>query len=125
MSKNIKVKPGKKQSLTGFISGLIFCGIGLFVVVPTFGGFGLIWTLFAVIITIIHGINAFSDKGIPSHEIVIEDNFGYKEPRSNQTIYEKERTTEDRLKELQRLYQDGLITEAEYQKKRTQILKEL
>ena len=37
MAKNIQVKPGKAGSVLGLIVGCIFVGIGLFVVIPTFG----------------------------------------------------------------------------------------
>lgn len=50
MAKKIKVKPGKAQSKAGFFVGLVFCLIGLVVVIPTFGPFGIFWTLVAVII---------------------------------------------------------------------------
>ena len=41
MAKNIQVKPGKAGSVLGLIVGCIFVGIGLFVVIPTFGPFGI------------------------------------------------------------------------------------
>lgn len=118
MSRNVRVKPGKGQSMVGFLGGLIFCGIGLFVVIPTFGPFGMVWTLFAVIITVMNGINAFSDKGVASHEITIEDDF----PQEN---IENRKTNEDRLLEIKNLYEKGMITEIEYQEKRKQILDDL
>lgn len=121
MSKNIRVKPGKGQSMTGFFGGLVFCGIGLFVVIPTFGAFGIVWTLFAVIITVTNGINAFSDKGIASHEITIEDDFnGY-----NQEGIDSVKSSEVRLNELQSLYEKNMITSDEYQEKRKQILEDI
>lgn len=125
MSRSVKVKPGKGQSLAGFFGGLIFCGIGLFVVIPTFGPFGLLWTLFAVVITIMNGVSAFSEKGIASHEIIIEDDSNYMEQYNNQAETDEENTAEERLQELQNLYQKGLITEEEYQQKRKQVLEEI
>ena len=44
MSKNIRVKPGKTQSAMGFAVGIVFCLIGLFLVIPQFGAFGIFWT---------------------------------------------------------------------------------
>ena len=44
MSKKIHIRPGKSQSKAGFVVGIIFCLIGLFVVIPTFGIFGIFWT---------------------------------------------------------------------------------
>ena len=73
MKRSIRVKPGKAQSTMGFAVGLVFVGIGLLVVIPTFGVFGIFWTLIAVAITVTNGINAFGKKGVASHEIVVED----------------------------------------------------
>ena len=76
MSKKIRVKPGKGQSAMGMAAGIVFCLIGLFVVIPTFGLFGVLWTAMAAIITVTNGINAFSDRGVSSHEIIIENETG-------------------------------------------------
>ena len=116
MRRNIKVKPGKTQSTMGFVTGLIFVGIGLFVVVPTFGPFGIFWTLIAVAITVTNGINAFSKKGVASHEIVMEDDG---QPAGGQP------SVEQRLEEARSLYDRGLITKEEYEAKRAEILKDL
>jgi hypothetical protein len=118
MSKRVRVKPGKGQSMAGFVGGLIFCFLGLFFVVPIFGPFGFIWTLFAVIMTIINGYNAFSDKGVATHEITIEDDVTFGNPAG-------EKTAEERLQELKQLYEKGMITDEEYQEKRRQILSEI
>ena len=118
MSRQVRVKPGKGQSMVGFFMGLIFCFIGLFMVIPTFGLFGFMWTLFAVIITVTNGINAFSDKGFASHEITIDDDY-------KQDNMDNRKTSEERLYELQNLYEKNMITEEEYQKKHKQILDEI
>ena len=70
MSKKVRVKPGKGQSMMGFIVGILFCLIGVFVVIPSAGLFGVFWTLMALIITITNAVNAFTDKGVATHEIV-------------------------------------------------------
>ena len=115
MRRNIKVKPGKAQSTMGFVTGLIFVGIGVFVVIPVFGPFGIFWTLIAVAITVTNGINAFGKKGVASHEIVVEDG------RSE----EERSSAEQRLEEARNLYDRGLITKEEYEAKRAEILKDL
>lgn len=117
MNRNIRVKPGKGQSMVGFFGGIIFCFIGFFFVIPTFSIFGVVWTLFAVVITIVNGYNAFSEKGVASHEITIDDT-GFAG-----TEYQK--SPEERLSELRALYEKGLITSEEYQNKRMQILNEI
>lgn len=116
MRRNIRVKPGKTQSTMGFVVGLIFVGIGLFVVIPAFGPFGIFWTLVAVAITAMNGMNAFGKKGVASHEIVIEEG---EESGSDGSDVER------RLEEAKGLYERGLITREEYETKRTEILKDL
>jgi len=116
--KRVRVKPSKGQSTVGFIAGLVFCGIGLFIVVPVFGVFGVIWTIFAIIITVAHGANVFSDKGIATHEISIEDDIPYE-------VTYNGRTTEERLNELQTLYDKGMITADEFREKRKKIIDDL
>jgi uncharacterized membrane protein len=117
MRRRVRVKPSKGQSMVGFFVGLIFCCIGFFVVIPIFGPFGFIWTLFAIIITIMNGVNAFSEKGIATHEITIDEDF-------NQNMGSV-KSSGERMNELQSLYNKGLITEEEYQKKRQQILEDI
>lgn len=43
MRKRVTYRPGKAQGAFGTIWGGIFVLIGLFVVIPTFGPFGIIW----------------------------------------------------------------------------------
>ena len=134
--KRIEMKPGKGQSVFGFGVGIIFCLIGLFVVMPTMGPFGILWTLVAVGITVSHGMNAFSDEGLPTHEIVIEedeiadgrydsadrytgdDSYGGSREKGGRSV-------EERLEEAKRLHNLGLITGEEYEQKRKQILEDL
>ena len=107
--------PNKAGSAMGVVAGAIFVGIGLFVVIPAFGPFGIFWTLIAVAITVTNGINAFGKKGVASHEIVVEDG------RSE----EERSSAEQRLEEARSLYDRGLITKEEYEAKRAEILKDL
>ena len=116
MRRNIKVKPGKTQSTMGFVTGLIFVGIGLFVVIPTFGPFGIFWTLIAVAITVTNGINAFGKKGVASHEIVMEDDG---QPAGGQP------SVEQRLEEARSLYDGGPITREENEARPAEIMKDL
>lgn len=113
MSRRIRVKPGKTQSKIGFAMGLVFCGIGIFFVIPTFGGFGIIWTLFAVIITVSSALNAFTDKGVASHEIVVDEDGPY---ASGEDLIE------ERLKKLKDMYEKELITSDEYEAKKRELL---
>jgi|LGVE01.1.fsa_nt_gb hypothetical protein len=110
MIRRMKAKPSKASSTFGFILGLAFVAVGGIVVIPLLGPFGMIWTLFAVMITIYHGLNIFTKKGIALYTIESEnltDNI------------------EGRLKKLDGLRNEGLLTSEEYQKKKEEILKEL
>lgn len=135
MAKKIKVRPGKTQSKAGFVVGIIFCFIGLVVVVPVFGPFGLIWTGMAGWIAYINYRNGFTDKPISNQVIEIEDDGKSVTVTSDpfadfHSTYERNEETEvedveSRLRKLQSLYQQELITKEEYEKKRQEILDRL
>ena len=57
--KRVTYRPGKTAGAFGVIWGSIFILIGVFVVIPTFGPFGILWTLMAVGITAYNGYCAF------------------------------------------------------------------
>ena len=140
MAKKIHVRPGKGQSKFGFVVGIIFCLIGLFVVIPTFGLFGVLWTAAAGWIAYSHYRNGFTDKPIDSHVIEVDENGNdvtvtthtglgrhsyeavgmVKEPEAS-----KHESSVERLKELNNLYMQALITKEEYDQKKKQILDEL
>ncbi len=122
-NKQIKMKPGKGQSGLGFAVGLLMCLIGLVIVIPSVGAFGILWTLVAAGITVFHGINTFTDKGIATHEIIIEEK--EEEPERGGASFKKELNAASRLEEAKNLYETGLITAEEYEAKRKQILEEL
>lgn len=117
MSRKIKVKPGKSQSMAGFFVGIVFCFIGIFIVIPDIGLFGIFWTIMAIIVTVVNGMNAFSDKGVTSHEIIIDD-----EAELNSVISENITDSRKRLEEAKNLYESGFITKEEYDEKRKEII---
>ena len=135
MSKKIKVRPGKTQSKAGFIVGIVFCLIGVFVAIPIAGLFGVLWTGVAVWITYSHYRNGFTDKPISNRVIEIEDDGNSATVRTGvfdnfRTSYDVSMETdsediEGRLRKLQSLYQQGLITAEEYEKKKQEILDRL
>lgn len=148
MSKKVRVKPGKGQSMMGFIVGILFCLIGVFVVIPSAGLFGVFWTLMALIITITNAMNAFTDKGVATHEIVIDegrqtedrvadgttadissniisDMSGTASDRSEAVAKGIKGNIELRLQVAEDLYKAGTITKEEYEAKRREILDEL
>ncbi|WP_094550077.1 SHOCT domain-containing protein [Petroclostridium xylanilyticum] len=121
MPRGIRVKPSKPASLFGMIVGIVFVFIGLFVAIPSAGMFGVFWTLIAVGITGFQAYNFFGDKGVASWEIDIDT--GANAEMKNQSI-SVSGDFETRLRKLNRLKEDGLITEEEFQKKREEILRE-
>lgn len=139
MAKKLHVRPGKGQSKFGFVVGIVFCLIGLFVVVPTFGLFGLLWTAVAGFITFVHYRNGFTDKQIDSHVIEIDEDgedvtvtshagFGgrtYTVERTDRTEKQEKESVEERLKKLTDLYVQSLITRDEYEQKKKEILNDL
>ena len=139
MAKKIHVRPGKGQSKFGFVVGIVFCLIGLFVVVLTFGFFGLLWTAVAGFITFVHYRNGFTDKQIDSHVIEIDEDgedvtvtshagFGgrtYTVERTDRTEKQEKESVEERIKKLTDLYVQSLITRDEYEQKKKEILNDL
>lgn len=130
MARRIKVKPGKGQSKMGFVVGIIFVLIGVFFAIPTFGLFGVFWTAVAGFIAYSHYKNGFSDEGMATHEIIIDDdNATYDHSYTNgYGDYEAPNTSGDdieaKLKKLDSLYNQGLITSEEYEQKRKEFLDE-
>ncbi len=125
--KRIKVKPGKTQSKMGFFVGIAFCILGCVVVIPMFGAFGLLWTGVAVAITVINYKNAFSEEGVATHEIIIDESDGVTElNRTGAGDNRREATAEEdievKLKKLNSLYEQGLITASEFETKRKELL---
>lgn len=139
MSKKIHVRPSGEQSKLGFGVGIAFCLIGLFVAIPIFGPFGILWTAVAGYITYSHWRNGFTDRKIDTHVIEIEDsdpeNVTVTSHRGFGTSYSVSglegnqdfsgNDIENRLKSLQSLYDQRLITKEEYEEKKQEILKEL
>ncbi len=115
MVKKVRVKPGRAASISGFIAGIVFCCIGVFLVIPSFGLFGLFWTAIAAVGTITSAINLFSSKGIASHVITVEE--------APQDAPGK--SIEERLSLLRTLYDKGSISAEEYEEKRRAILNEI
>lgn len=121
--KRVTYRPGKANGVFGIVCGGVFVLIGLFVVIPVFGPFGILWTLFALGIT---GYNAYAAFGKhysgPEISIEEEEDNGF----SCSTAGESGGVSaKARLTELRALYEQRLITQEEYEEKRKEILKEL
>lgn len=122
--RNYRVRPNKAGSAMGVAVGVIFVGIGLFVVIPTFGPFGIFWTLMAVAMT---GYNIYimvSGKGVYNVEMEEETFPGPSNPGDFPADRQGIASVEERLQTLQRLYDQRLITREEYDQKRQEILAE-
>ena len=105
-----RLKQSKATSAAGFAGGLLFVGLGIFVVIPKFGAFGVIWTVMSGIMAAYHGYGLFSKRGVSLYEVEGEE-------RSSLS-----RSTTSRLAELEQAKRSGLITEAEYQAQRGRII---
>ncbi len=121
MKRKIWVRPGKTQSAASVAVGVIFLLIGIFIVIPSFGPFGFLWTAIVGVMIVMNLYNLFSDKGIVSHEIKIEDNEDDKDDSYEDTA----RESEHRLETLKSMHDKGLITDEEYENKKKEILDEI
>lgn len=119
--RRVTYRPNKTQGIIGGAVGLVFVLIGLTIVIPNIGLFGIFWTVIAAIIAITNFYQAFG-KTYLGPEIHIEDEEGGDE-RAEEP--ETGGSAEARLTELRALYDRRLITEEEYESKRREILKEL
>ncbi len=128
--RRVTYRPSKAQGAFGVVVGVVFVLIGLFMVIPVFGPFGILWTLMAVGITAMNAYQAFG-KGYAGPQITIEED---EEPRrapsspASETHDHVPSTALDakgRLEQLKELKEAGLLTQEEYDKKRQEILKGL
>ena len=132
--RRVTYRPGKAQGVFGVIWGGIFVLIGLAVVVPVFGPFGILWTLAALGITVMNGLHAFGKKYM-GPEIRIEDEEDGQAageearprqappaPEDHDHIPSTALDARERLEQLNTLKEAGLITREEYDQKRREIL---
>ncbi|MCX7904554.1 MAG: SHOCT domain-containing protein [Caloramator sp.] len=113
MGKRIIVKQSKEQAIFSMIGGLIFIIIGITFVIPNLGLFGIFWTLIAALIFGSSVYNVVNKRGLPSWSAEIED-----------INIESDDDFETKLRKLNKLKEDGLITEEEFQRKREEIMNE-
>ncbi len=115
MRRRVTYRPSKAQSILGGVVGAIFVLLGLVMVIPMAGPFGLLWTAVAAAIAATNFYHAFG-KGYIGPNIEISD---------EGELPAAAESPEDRLKKLQSLYDQRLITPEEYEEKRKEILREL
>lgn len=121
--KRVTYRPSKGESVFAGVVGAIFVLIGLFFVIPTFGPFGILWTLVAAGIAGMHLYRAFGSKYI-GPEISIEDEEAGGQDGTAPSSTPRP-SAEARLKQLEDLRDKRLITANEFEEKRKEILKEL
>lgn len=130
MKRRVTYRPGKVNSTIGAIWGGVFVLIGLFVVIPVFGAFGVLWTLGAGVIAGMNAYQAFGKKYV-GPEIHIEDEepgpFRAAPPpvETHDHIPSTALDAKRRLEQLESLKSAGLIDDREYQQKRQEILRGL
>ena len=127
--RRVTYRPSKAQGIFGVVWGGIFVLIGLVVVIPTFGPFGILWTLIAVGITVMNGLHAFGTRYV-GPEIRIEDEEDGEEvsrrsPETHDHTPSPAPDVKGRLEQLKSLKEAGLLTKEEYEQKREEILKDL
>lgn len=115
--KRVTYRPNKAQSVFGGVVGLVFVGLGVGLAIPTFGLFGIFWTLVAVGITIFNFYQAFGKRYIGPEISIEEEGAPSETPSGNDAAA--------RLRQLQSLYDQGLITDEEFEAKRQEILGDL
>jgi hypothetical protein len=108
-----RVKPSKSIAAVGFVAGLVFVGFGAFVVIPTFGRFGFVWTAIAAVITAYHGFALISKRGVAAYEVELSAGAGV--PSAPVSL-------EARLSDLKMAHSRGLITTEEYQAQRARTI---
>ena len=116
--RRVTYRPSRAQAGIGLAGGALFVVLGVTVVIPSFGAFGIIWTLLALGITVYNGYMAFGKKYI-GPEINIEDEAAPNPGRQDAS------DPEARLTQLAALHEKGLITDEEYEEKRQEILDEI
>ncbi len=124
MKKRVTYRPNKVQSAFGAVVGGIFVVIGLVVAIPTFGPFGILWTLMAVGITGMNLYQAFG-KGYIGPQIEIEEEDARRFPAETEDRPSAASDAKHRLEQLESLKEAGLITDQEYRQKRQEILRGL
>lgn len=111
-----RIKPSKAASSVAIIFGIGMAVAGIFMI-PQFGWFGILWLGGVLLIIIMHAANISSSKGVSVEDIDID----------NPTITTQSKNAKDdfeqKLRKLESLKKDSLITEEEYGKKRSEIMK--
>ena len=118
------------MSLPFLVVSILFVIIGVVEIIPTFGLFGIVWTVMALCFACV-GIANMVRKNGPAHrvgydvETDLERSIVGMMEDADAAGEAKPGETEVRLAELRRLYDNRLITQEEYDEKRKEILERL
>jgi len=120
--KKYAIKPSRSMSRVSFFIGLLFSFFGIMMIIfalstplPTILllPFGIAWTAIAIYNTYRAYQNGFTEEGDAIYEI------NYSEGNIGQGY-----DFEEKLRKIERLRREGLITEDEYNQKRSEVMKE-
>lgn len=114
-----RVRPSKAISAMVLFASIAFVLLGVGYVIPNFGAFGVLWTIFALAIGAYHAFNLLSDRGV-AEQVVEFDASNEARPDAPPAA-----SAEERLRGLDDLRQKGLLSEDEYQQQRKKIVGEL
>ena len=122
MKKRVTYRPSKVTGVMGIVIGAMMALVGLVVVIPMFGAFGVLWTLAALGITIANGYHTFGGKYM-GPEITIEDDGPEQTaPEPAEPVIPDAKARLERLEELR---YSGLITQKEYEERRERVINSL
>lgn len=127
MKRRYRMRPSKGGAAVSMAIGIAFTLIGVFVLIPsTFRAgplvlFGLLWTGLALYGAISNALYLFGKRDFPGMNTmeVVSDEEGAPSPAG------VSESGEERLKKLQSLYDQRLISSEEYEEKRKEILKDI
>lgn len=123
--KRVTYRPNKASGIMGGIMGGIFVLLGIFVVIPTFGPFGILWTLVAAAICGGSLYQSFGKKYIGPQIEIEEDPTENRDPVEKAPGSAPDLHAKERLEQLEELRTSGLISDEEYEKKRKTIVDRL
>jgi len=118
----LRVRPSKSSSVISVIAGAVFVCIGIFVAIPetSNGGaawFGVVWTGCAALVVVRGVLNLSTERGV-ADEVIDLDKGTADSIRTSTAV-------EDRLRKLNDLRANGLISDSELKIRREEILREV
>lgn len=126
--RRMTIRPSRTMIKVSRVGGGIFAAVGLFfvfigitTVIPSgAGAFGILWTLMACLFVGMGIYGACNKKGMYfMYEWQVDEEI------EDDEVSLSPATAEERLKQLQNLREQGMVSDAEYEEKRKEILKEL